>query len=243
MRSRICQTARVVPDFRYAQFCPLARAAEIVGERWTLLILRELLIGPKRFSDLQAPLAGVSSSVLADRLGKLAQRGLVRRRQLPPPAAATVYELTESGQGLLPAILELARWGTRQLGVPEPGDHIEPSWLKLGMLTIARRAPTPARTYRLTAVVGDREASVRVSGGPAGTVVLDEDGEAEATLRADLFTLLAVASGFVAVEQAVGNGTLSVAGDPNAMLDFSALFEMDPPTPENQQAPENQQGA
>ncbi|MCH8132535.1 MAG: helix-turn-helix transcriptional regulator [Myxococcales bacterium] len=88
MRSRFCQTARIVSDFRYAQFCPLARAAEIVGERWTLLILRELLIGPKRFSDLQAPLAGVSSSVLADRLGKLTQRGVVRRRELPPPAAA-----------------------------------------------------------------------------------------------------------------------------------------------------------
>ena len=230
-------------DFRYAQFCPLARAAEIVGERWTLLILRELLIGPKRFSDLQAPLAGVSSSVLADRLGKLTQRGVVRRRELPPPAAASVYELTESGQGLLPAILELARWGARQLGVPEPGDHIEPAWLKLGMLTIARRSPAPARTFRVTAVVGDREASVRVRGGPAGTVVLDEDGEAEATLRADLITLLAVASGWMGIEQAVASGTLSVGGDPDAMIDFSALFEMDPPTPENQQSPENQQGA
>ena len=73
-------------EFRYAQFCPLARAAEVVGERWTLLIVRELLLGAKRFSDLRQPLAGVSSSVLADRLGRLEARGLVTRRETPPPA-------------------------------------------------------------------------------------------------------------------------------------------------------------
>ena len=94
-------------EFRYAQFCPLARAAEVVGERWTLLIARELLLGPKRFSDLREALAGVSSSVLADRLARLERRDVVAWRRLPPPAAARVYELTETGRALEPVVLAL----------------------------------------------------------------------------------------------------------------------------------------
>ena len=97
-------------EFRYAQFCPLARAAEVVGERWTLLIARELLLGPKRFSDLRGALAGVSSSVLADRLARLERREVVAWRRLPPPAAARVYELTETGRALEPVVLALARY-------------------------------------------------------------------------------------------------------------------------------------
>ena len=98
-------------DFRYPQYCPLARAAEVVGERWTLLVLRELLLGPRRFSDLRRALTDVSTSVLADRLARLEERGLVAHRELDPPAGAAVYELSESGQALGPALLALARWG------------------------------------------------------------------------------------------------------------------------------------
>ena len=119
-------------EFRYAQFCPLARAAEVVGERWTLLIARELLLGPKRFSDLREALAGVSSSVLADRLARLERRDVVAWRRLPPPAAARVYELTETGRALEPVVLALARWGARFLTAPEPGDQLEPAWVRLG---------------------------------------------------------------------------------------------------------------
>ena len=97
-----------------AQFCPVARAVEVLGERWTLLIGRELLIGPQRFSDLLRRLPGISTSVLAARLASLEERGLVMRRVLPPPAPANVYELTEAGgQGLKPLLHQLARFGLR----------------------------------------------------------------------------------------------------------------------------------
>ena len=100
-----------MPEFRYAQFCALARAAEIVGERWTLLIVRDLTLGPLRFSDLRRRLKGVSPSVLSERLTQLERRGLIERRVLGPPAASTVYELSEMGRALQPAMIELTKWG------------------------------------------------------------------------------------------------------------------------------------
>ena len=88
------RSSQPVGEFRYPQFCPFARAAEILGHRWTILILRNMAFGPQRFSDLKAGLAGISTSVLAKRLDELIERGLLRRRTLDPPAASTVYELT-----------------------------------------------------------------------------------------------------------------------------------------------------
>ncbi len=110
-------------DTRYRQFCALARAAEVIGERWTLLVVRELLLGPKRFSDLRDRLDGISPSVLTERLGRAEVLGLVRQSILPPPAASTVYELTEDGRALEPAILELIRWGGRYLLPARKGDR------------------------------------------------------------------------------------------------------------------------
>jgi len=97
----------------YPQFCALARAAEIVGERWTLLIVRELLLGPKRFTDLRTGLPGISANVLTQRLTELENRGLVRRAKLPPPASVQVYEATEWGLEAIPVIASLGRWAAR----------------------------------------------------------------------------------------------------------------------------------
>jgi DNA-binding HxlR family transcriptional regulator len=119
-----------VTEFRYAQFCPLARATELLGERWTLLVVRDLLTA-LRFSDLRSRLRGISSSVLAARLERLEARGLVAQRELPAPAASVVYELTEAGRALRPVIVELARWGLRFLLPPNPNDHTEPAWATL----------------------------------------------------------------------------------------------------------------
>src|SRR5687768_10658821 len=95
----------------YPQFCAVARALEILGERWTLLIVRELLLGPKRFSDLKGRLDGISSSVLTQRLSRLEGDGLVRRTYLEPPAASTVFELTQHGWSLEQPLFALIRWG------------------------------------------------------------------------------------------------------------------------------------
>src|SRR5215208_4365136 len=99
----------------YNQYCPLAYALDLVGERWTLLIVRELLAGPHRFKDLLAGLPGISTNLLSDRLKSLEEQGLIRRRVLPPPAGSTVYELTAAGQALEPAVLELGKWGSHFL--------------------------------------------------------------------------------------------------------------------------------
>lgn len=210
--------------FRYAQFCPLARAAEIVGERWSLLVVRDLLLGPRRFSDLRGALQGVSPSVLAGRLARLEARGIVARRRLPPPAPAAVYELTAAGEALGPVLLELGRWGVRYLGPPEPGDHFEPAWLRLGLQMFGRREPTPPRVFGVRVAYGGREAAFQVAGGPEGTRIGDDLGRPDATLRAGPLPLLAIASGRLDPAAAIRSGAVAVDGDPAALDAFPLLF-------------------
>ncbi|WP_025274042.1 winged helix-turn-helix transcriptional regulator [Haloglycomyces albus] len=102
----------------YDDGCPAAHALDIVGERWSLLIVRELLLGPKRFTDVRSGLPGASANVLSDRLRHLEAAGVVARRRLPPPAASRVYELTEWGRGLEGIIVQLLRWGARSPAIP-----------------------------------------------------------------------------------------------------------------------------
>jgi DNA-binding HxlR family transcriptional regulator len=113
---------------RYDQYCPIAHALGVVGERWTLLVVRELAHGPLRYTDLVDRLPGIGTNILADRLKELEAAGVIEKRKLPPPAASTVYELTAHGAGLRPVLHELARWGARSLGPPPP-DALEPGWL------------------------------------------------------------------------------------------------------------------
>jgi DNA-binding HxlR family transcriptional regulator len=106
----------------YGDSCGIARALDAVGERWALLVIRELVLGAKRFTDLRTGLPNIGPDVLAQRLRELEQAGLVRRSKLPPPAASRVYELTERGRALEPVLLELGRWGSRE-AFP-PGDRV-----------------------------------------------------------------------------------------------------------------------
>ena len=108
----------------YDQYCPVARALELVGERWTLLVARELLLGPRRFTDLMAGLPGVSANVLAGRLKDLEHDGMVARRTLPPPAASAVYELTDHAAGLVSVLAAMAEWGMSMLGEPRPNGEV-----------------------------------------------------------------------------------------------------------------------
>jgi len=110
----------------YGQHCGLARALDRVGERWTLLVVRELLVGPARYTDLRAALPGMATNLLADRLRALEAEGIVARRELPPPAASTVYELTEVGRDLEDAVHALIRWGGRWMAEPAPQDVLRP---------------------------------------------------------------------------------------------------------------------
>jgi DNA-binding HxlR family transcriptional regulator len=109
-----------VPTRTYDQYCPLARALDDVGERWSLLIVRELLGGPKRYTDLKQGLGAISPTLLATRLEELEAAGIVERQVLPPPAARTVYVLTDEGRGLGRPVAELTRWGMHRLPDPDP---------------------------------------------------------------------------------------------------------------------------
>src|SRR3990170_2361056 len=204
---------------RYSQFCALARAAEILGERWTLLI------GPKRFTDLLSRLHGISTSVLTERLSRLEEAGLTRRAYLEPPAASTVYELTEHGRALEPAVLQLIRWGARFLLPARPDDHREPDWLRLALAAYAATTPTPARTYRLRVRDGGSEASIRVAGGPDGTSVTPDTAPAGVSIVADMETTLSLMSGRLDVREAVRTGVIQVEGDQDILAEFPALFE------------------
>jgi DNA-binding HxlR family transcriptional regulator len=105
-----------VPDHRYHQYCGLARALDVAGDRWTMPVVRELLPGPRRFTDLIEGLPGISRKLLTERLRGLERDGVIDRRELPPPAARQVYELTDDGRDLASALAALIGWGARRLG-------------------------------------------------------------------------------------------------------------------------------
>ncbi|MFH9942105.1 winged helix-turn-helix transcriptional regulator [Streptomyces murinus] len=122
------------PRRSYDQYCSAARALDLVGDRWTLLIVRELLAGPRRYTDLHADLPGVSTDVLASRLKDMERDGLATRRRLPPPGAATVYELTARGSALLPVLQAFGAWGEAELGERRPTDAVRAHWFALPLL-------------------------------------------------------------------------------------------------------------
>src|ERR687893_871518 len=111
-------TLAVVSRRTYYQYCAVARALDVVGERWTLLLVRELLTGPKRFKDLSEGLSGIGTTLLTARLKALEGNGILRRTTLPPPAGSKVYELTELGRSLEPVVIALSRWGLKLLDAP-----------------------------------------------------------------------------------------------------------------------------
>ena len=142
---------------RYDQYCPVAHALDVVGDRWALLVVRELMQGPKRYTDLADGLPGIGTNILAARLRDLEADGVVGKKILPRPAASRVYELTDYGLELKPVIRELALWGARSLGPPTPEDELFPGWLVNPVDMILGSVAPPGRfEFR----VGDEIASL-----------------------------------------------------------------------------------
>ena len=172
----------------YGDACGIARALDVVGERWALLVVRELFLGPQRYSDLRRALPGASSNLLADRLRELEGRGVIDRRLLPAPAASHVYELTAWGAKLEPIVLALGGWG---LEVPIPQDAtLSATSVLLHLRGAARPDPaTPAARYRIA--MGDRVWTARTR---RGRVEIDpgEPGDPVAGLSTDPQTLNAI---------------------------------------------------
>jgi DNA-binding HxlR family transcriptional regulator len=211
---------------RYAQFCALARAAEVLGERWTLLIVRELLLGPKRFGDLSDRLDSVSPTVLTARLTALIESGVVRRATLPQPFNAQVYELTPIGLDLKPAIRELIRWGGHFLFPMRPDDEFEPDWVLLALDAIARLTPTPARKIVLRLKHKAKPASFLVQGGASGTMIARGEGPGGATIEARFDTLLRIISTELPLEQAISDRLASVEGSLRVARVLPRLFDL-----------------
>lgn len=201
-----------MPKRSYDQYCAVARALDLVGERWTILVVRELLLGPKRYTDLLVGLPGIGPNVLADRLRSMQEAGLVRRRELPPPAASTVYELTPLGSGLRPAVVELMKWGFQFMGVRRRQDRFRPGWLLGAMHAMFR--PEAARGVHDTY-------EFRIDG-EAFHIQVD-DGEIEVrqgsaddpdfVLTTDLTTFMAIGSRMLEPTEAAATGRAHVTGD------------------------------
>lgn len=131
----------------YDQYCPIAAALDVIGDRWTLLILRELSIADRRFTDLRTGLPGIAPNLLADRLRDLQADGLVEQRELPPPAARTVYAVTAAGREVVPVLRSLARFGAGRLGPPSEAATVRPSMAVYAMVAPYHRAEAAGERF------------------------------------------------------------------------------------------------
>ena len=201
----------------YDQYCPVARGLDVIGDRWTILIIRDLLLGHQRYTDLLEGLPGIGPNVLAERLRRLQDAGIVSRTTLPPPAASAVYELTELGEGLRPMVTELGLWGLNFLGSPKPSDTFRLSWLLRSMEGAFR--PEAAKGIRETYEfrIDGEVLHVRVDD---GTVAVRQ-GHAEGPdciVTSDLETFMAVAGKLMSPEEAVASGRSHLEGDAEAAM-------------------------
>lgn len=196
----------------YGQFCAVAKALDQIGERWTLLLVRELMLGPRRFTDLQNALAGLGTSLLSARLKRLEEIGAVKRDRLPPPAASTVYELTELGWGIAPVVKALAEWGTRLLeNGPSNDETFRPEWLALMTSAMAQPDPRHTETYEIR--VNSEVLHIRVAGGRAQARVGPAPAKPELVLSTDTKTFAEVGFGRLDLMQAVRQGRVRSDGD------------------------------
>ncbi|CQR60920.1 winged helix-turn-helix transcriptional regulator [Streptomyces leeuwenhoekii] len=194
----------------YDQYCSVARALDVVGDRWTLLIVRELLAGPRRYTDLHADLPGVSTDVLASRLKDLERDGLTTRRRLPPPGAVYVYELTPRGRELLPVLQALGNWGSAELGERRPTDAVRAHWFALPLLRALDGEGEGVVEVRL------EEGDFHVNAGAVEGPVYGDGpalGDPDVRLSLDAGTCAAIGRGEVGLAQAVRDGRVEVTGE------------------------------
>jgi DNA-binding HxlR family transcriptional regulator len=205
----------------YADPCGIARALDAVGERWALLVVRELMLGPKRFTDLRAGLPGLSTDILAQRLRELEQAGVAERTTLPPPGAARVYQLTDRGRELEPVLLALGRWGSREPMPPDGRDMTVDAFV-LALRTVFD--PSEAERVQMTIAlrIGSDRFLARVHDGRF-EVTRDDPGRpaaADASITADSATLRQVLwHGLPLTDAAV-----TISGDRRAARRFLRLF-------------------
>lgn len=211
----------------YNQFCGLAYALDAVGERWTILIVRELMPGPRRFTDLLEGLPGISTNLLAARLKSLEERGVLRRRFLPPPAGVAVYELTELGQALEPALVELGRWGA-QLVPPEPGEAalLRPGSYALTPQVLFHPEAAPGLEATIQLAIDGELLQLHVADG-AVEVRQGQAANPGAVLNTGVAAYLALLTGQLTPAAALAEDLISVEGELSILEQFFAACGTD----------------
>jgi DNA-binding HxlR family transcriptional regulator len=212
----------------YGSYCGIARALELVGERWSLLVVRDLILGPKRFTDLRRGLPRIPTNVLSARLKELEHAGIVRRRLLPLPLTGVVYELTEYGRELEDIVLRLGLWGAQSLGEPRPGEILTVDSIILALrATFQPRAARGLRAgYELR--LGDIVIHARVDNG-AVEIAKGPLPEADLRLETDL-TIRLLMSGELSPAEAVKSGKVRLTGKRDLLERFVEIFRI-PPAP------------
>jgi len=220
MRSQTAQLSRR----SYDQYCAIARGLDVVGDRWTLLLVRDLLLGPKRYKDLLTGLPGIGTNLLADRLKELEAAGLIERTTLPPPAGSTVYQLTETGQALESVMTALGRWGARFLGAPRKTDIMVPRAYFVAMRGVFDPQAAAGITATYEVRIADLVFEVRV----ADARVTTSEGKVrnpDVILTMDVETLNALMFHTLTPGAAVASGRVEIAkGDLKALERFVAII-------------------
>ncbi|HEY8599222.1 MAG TPA: helix-turn-helix domain-containing protein [Thermomicrobiales bacterium] len=208
----------------YGQFCGVARALEVVGERWALLIVRDLLVGPRRFTNLRRGLPKIPTNILAARLQELEDAGVVRRRALPRPASGVVYELTAYGEELEPVILGLGRWGAQSLGMPREEEIVTADSMIMALRTTFQ--PEAARGMQASyechfgaVVINARiiDGRLAVAAGPL------PDADLVLTATGPINPLL---TGALSPTEAIERGLVRITGDPVWLERFVSVFRI-----------------
>lgn len=211
----------------YNDMCGLAHALDLVGERWALLVVRELVLGPRRYTELRAELPGISNNVLADRLDGLVNSGVATTRTLPPPAGSTVYELTGWGHELEPIITRLGRWGARSPEHPA-GEHLSANSLILSLRTNFDADAAGGFDRCLDLHLGREPFRVHVSNGVlrSGRRSDSDYRDPDATVESSPITFAQLLYGGRDPDEAIASGDVGVAGDATALRDFLEWFEL-----------------
>ena len=214
---------------RYGDGCGTAHALELIGERWSLLVMRELMLGPKRFSDIRADLPGISANTLTQRLEGLEKAGIVTREKLPPPASGQVYGLTEWGYQSLPVMGALGRWAVRSPG-HDPNQHFSAVSLLLSFMAMNQ----PEITRSLDAVIGfrlGRENYLLTLKDGAIKAVRGEPAGADLVLEGAPGAVAAAVYGGVPLAALEQEGALKLEGDRTIAERFVTLFPLPPKAP------------
>ncbi len=208
---------------RHDQYCPIARTLDLLGDRWSLLILREVSFGDRRFVDLKAELPGISPTLLTERLHALVAQGLVATRELPPPAARTVYTATAKTRDAAPILRAMARFGMALLTPPRPTTKVRPETAAHGAL-LAYYDPTAARgideVYRL--VIDGREFTLASTAGGRTAPGRKPD----LVLTGPAHVIVAARRGETRLADAIAAGTARVAGSKRALKNFQRVFRL-----------------